>query len=290
MRGITLRKIAQPDLVFTYFNMEDPVVGGYDPPHVALRRAIALAYDNGEEVRVLRKGLAVAAQGFLLPLVTGYDPAMRSEMGTPDLARAKALLDMYGYADRDGDGWRDLPDGRPLVIHAATETDGTVRQFNELLKRRMDALGVRFVFERQQWPENMKQARAGKLQFWLLSSTADSPDVESALQLGYGPMKGEGNYERFDLPAYNALYEKIQQAPDGPARLAMINEAQKLLLAYMPMRAHVHRVRAFLSQPWLTGFDGNPFIYGFWRYLDIDAAAQAARAKAPPTSPPKARP
>jgi ABC-type transport system substrate-binding protein len=176
------------------------------------------------------------------------------------------------------------------VIHAATETDGTVRQFNELLKRRMDALGVRFVFERQQWPENMKQARAGKLQFWLLSSTADSPDVESALQLGYGPMKGEGNYERFDLPAYNALYEKIQQAPDGPARLAMINEAQKLLLAYMPMRAHVHRVRAFLSQPWLTGFDGNPFIYGFWRYLDIDAAAQAARAKAPPTSPPKARP
>jgi ABC-type transport system substrate-binding protein len=281
-KGLVLRTVAQPDLVYTYFNMEDPVVGGYDPQHVALRRAITLAYDNGEEVRLLRKGLAVASQGFLVPLVAGYDPALRSEMGTPDLARAKALLDLYGYVDRDGDGWRDLPDGRPLVIHAAAETDGTIRQFNELWKRRMDALGVRFVFERHQWPENMKQARAGKLQFWLLSNTADLPDAEAALQLGYGPMKGEGNYERFDLPAYNALFEKIQQAPDGPERLAMIAEAQKLLLAYMPMRAHVHRMRAYLSQPWLTGLDGNPFVYGFWRYLDIDPAAQATHAKPKP--------
>ena len=29
---------------------------------------------------------------------------------------------MFGYVDRDGDGWRELPDGKPLVLevrHAA---------------------------------------------------------------------------------------------------------------------------------------------------------------------------
>ena len=38
-----------------YFNMEDPVVGGYAPEKVALRRAISLAYDIDEEIRLIRQ-------------------------------------------------------------------------------------------------------------------------------------------------------------------------------------------------------------------------------------------
>ena len=38
-------------------------------------------------------------------------------------AKAQALLDLYGYVDRDGDGWRDQPDGSPLVIEYATQPD-----------------------------------------------------------------------------------------------------------------------------------------------------------------------
>jgi hypothetical protein len=32
------------------------------------------------------------------------------------LPAAKALLDLYGFLDKNGDGWRDMPDGRPLTI------------------------------------------------------------------------------------------------------------------------------------------------------------------------------
>ena len=32
-------------------------------------------------------------------------------MSDYDPARAKALLDLYGYVDRNGDGWRERPDG-----------------------------------------------------------------------------------------------------------------------------------------------------------------------------------
>lgn len=277
--GMRLRQVVMPDVVYAYFNMEDPVVGGYDPAHVALRRAIAMAYDNKEEVRLLRRGLAVPAQGMVVPDVTGYDPALRSELDHYDPDRAKALLDTYGWVDRDGDGWRDQPDGRPLVIHAAGETDSTTRQFDELMQRRMNQLGVRFVFERRQWPENMKLARAGRLQFWVLSNFATSPDAEDALSVGYGPDKAQGNFERFSLPAYDALYDRIHAAPDGPARDAMIRDAQRLLLAYMPVRPSVHRIRPWILQPWVDGFDGNPFVYGWWRYVDIDPAAQAVHAR-----------
>jgi ABC-type transport system substrate-binding protein len=272
--GMQLRLIARPDVVITYFNMEDPVVGGYTPEKVALRRAIALGYDNAGEIRLLRKGLGIPPQGLVVPMATGYDPKLHTAMSDYDPQRAKALLDLYGYVDRDGDGWRELPDGQPLVLHMATETDSTLRRVSEFWQKQMTALGLHIEFERGQWPEHMKQARAGTLQMWLLSSNAAVPDAEDTLSMGYGPEKGEGNYARFDLPAYNAAFEALLQLPDGPRRQARILEAEKLLLAYMPYKAHVHRVRAVISQPWLVGYPANPFIYGWCRYVDIERKAR----------------
>jgi ABC-type transport system substrate-binding protein len=268
--GMQARFVSRPDVVVTYFNMEDPVVGGYTAEKVALRRAIALAYDNAGEIALLRHGLGRPAQGLVVPMAAGYDPALHTVMSDYDPQRAKALLDLYGYVDRDGDGWRELPDGQPLVLHMATETDSTYRRLNEFWQRMMKPLGVRIEFEHAQWPEHMKQARAGSLQIWLLSLNAGEPDAEDTLNAGYGPNKGEGNYARFDLPAYNAAYEALLQMPDGPQRQARILEAQKLLLAYMPYKAHVNRERAIVSQPWLVGYPANPFVLGWWRCVDIE--------------------
>src|SRR5262249_24783366 len=115
-RGIQLERVPLSDVTFAYFNMTDPVVGGYTPRQEALRRAIGLAYAAQAELRLPRRGQPIVAQGPVMPLTAIYDPDFRSEMGTFDPARAMALLDMYGYKDRDGDGWRELPDGSPLSI------------------------------------------------------------------------------------------------------------------------------------------------------------------------------
>jgi ABC-type transport system substrate-binding protein len=271
-RGMQLRLMPRPDVVYAYFNMEDPVVGGYTPDRVALRRAIGLAYDNVEEIRLLRRQLAIPAQGLVAPGQDGYDPNLRSEMSDYSPERARALLDLFGYVDRDDDGWRERPDGSALVVHMATQTDATSRAVTELWQKRMANIGVHMVFDRGQFSEQLRQARAGALQMWILSSTADSPDADESLVLGYGPNRGDGNFSRFDLPAFDALYDKVHTLPDGPERTAAILAAQKLLLAYMPMKANVHRVRAMISQPWLIGYASNAFNYGYWRFLDIDAA------------------
>jgi len=275
-RGMRLHLVPQPDVLYTYFNMDDPVVGGYTPERVALRRAIALGYDNAEEIRLLRKPLAIPAQGLVAPLVAGYDPAYRSSMGDYDPVRARALLDLYGYVDVNGDGYRERPDGGALVLHMATQPDTTARQLNELWQKKMDAIGIRIVFDRRQWPEQMKRSRAGKLQMWTLGASSDEPDPEDLLALAYGPSKGEGNWSRFDLPDYNADFRRIHELPDGPERASAIAQAQKLLLAYMPMKTHIHRVRLVLTQPWLEGYPANPFVSGYWRFLDIDAARRPA--------------
>ena len=152
--------------------MDDPVVGGYAPDKVALRRAISLGYNTEEEIRLVRRGAMKVAQSQVPPLTFGYDDEFISEMGSFDRARARALLDTYGYVDRDGDGWREQPDGSPLLLVMATQSSQIDRAFNEMWKRQLDALGIKVEFSVNQWPENNKSARSGKLMMWGLGWSA----------------------------------------------------------------------------------------------------------------------
>jgi hypothetical protein len=77
-----------------------------------LRRAIAMAHDVDEEIRLLLNGEAQrlpsdsARRG-------GHDPAYQPLLQY-DPVLANQLLDRYGYR-KGADGWRTLPDGKPLV-------------------------------------------------------------------------------------------------------------------------------------------------------------------------------
>jgi ABC-type transport system substrate-binding protein len=269
-KGLRAVRFPYPEVAFSYFNMEDPVVGGYTPDKVALRRAISLAVDVDKEIRLPRRGQAIPAQGPFGPGTFGYRPNFKSEMSEHSLAKAKALLDLYGYVDKDGDGWRDLPDGKPLVLAYATQPDSQSRQLIEQWQKNMDAVGIRIEFKTAKWPENLKSANAGKLMMWGVSWVATAPDGDTFLALGDGRAKGSANKSRFDLPAYNALYQKQKHLPDGPERQAVMEQAAKLMIAYMPYKISVHRLFTDLAQPWVLGFDRNVFLRDFWQYVDID--------------------
>jgi ABC-type transport system substrate-binding protein len=101
-QGIQVYRTLASDVTVTVFNMESAAVGGFEPERVALRRAISLATNVEQEIRIERKGQAIPAQSGLMPNTTGYDPAFKGDGYHP--ARARALLDRYGYVDQDGDG------------------------------------------------------------------------------------------------------------------------------------------------------------------------------------------
>jgi ABC-type transport system substrate-binding protein len=271
-RGIQADRYVNADFTMTWFNMEDPVVGGYTADKVALRRAVGLAYNTDREIRAARRGAAIAAQAPMPPGCFGYDASFRSEHSSHDPARARALLDLYGYVDRDGDGWRELPDGRPLLLQMATQASYFERQLDENWQKSLAEIGVRVKFNTAQWPENLKSARAGKLQMWGLGSTATTPDAQPAFNYMYGPSIGSTNYARFKLPAFDAIYEKMAALPDSPERAALFLEASKLLTAYMPYKMHVHRILIHLAQPWITGFRQTLFRNEIWQYVEVDAA------------------
>jgi ABC-type transport system substrate-binding protein len=270
-KGIRMERVQLSDISMMYFNMDDPVVGGYKPEKVALRRALGLAYNSGEEVRLPRRGQAIVANGPVMPNTTSYDPSFRSEMGTFDRARAIALLDMYGYTDKNGDGWRDMPDGSPLVLEVNTLGSSDSRELDEIVKKNMDAVGVKFVFKIGQWPEQLKAAQAGKMQMWQVGLSAAQPDSGPVLQIGYSKQFGQQNLARFSNRKFDELFEKQGVMPDGPQRDALIREASLILIAYMPYKIRVHRIGTDLWQPWLMGYKRHPFSNSFWRYIDIDS-------------------
>ena len=108
--------------------------GGAAPRH-------RLAIDVEREIHLVRRGQAIAgAVGRGAAHHRLRPGASRARMSDYDPARAKALLDLYGYVDRDGDGWRELPDGQPLVLEDRDPArPASARQLDELWKKNMDA-------------------------------------------------------------------------------------------------------------------------------------------------------
>ena len=70
-QGITAYRTVGPEGVLTIYNMEDPVVGGYAPARIALRRALNLAVDIPREINLARRGQAIPAQSPSVPHTTG---------------------------------------------------------------------------------------------------------------------------------------------------------------------------------------------------------------------------
>jgi ABC-type transport system substrate-binding protein len=216
----------------------------------------------------------VRAQSSLMPNTVGFDPGFRSEMGDFNLARAKALLDLFGYVDRNGDGWREQPDGAPLVLEWATTPDQRARQRDELRRKDMTALGIRTEFHPAKWPENLKNARAGKLMVWSLGYSSAQPDGQSALDRGASVHVGGQNLARFRSKEFDAIYARMRHLPDGPERDSYFLEAKRLLIAYAPYKNHVHRILTDLAQPWLHGYRRPLYWNEWWHYVDIGTAQE----------------
>jgi oligopeptide transport system substrate-binding protein len=285
--GVHVFRELQPEITYYAFNMNDIVqggqpnpIGGYTPERIALRRAMVLAHDRQREIDIVRKGQAIGAQSPVPPGVVGYDPDFHSDAQEYDVPKAKALLDMFGYVDRDGDGWREQPDGKALVIgHKYNAYGQEYRQQAELFQKSMADIGLKVEATAVQFSDLLKDKKVHNYVTAQSAWIADYPDAQNFLQLLYGPNTGQSNESEFKLPEYDRLYEKSVQLPDGEERNRLYREMDRLFLAYAPWRLGVHRIFNHLQYPWVKGYKKHPILYTNFKYLDIDVAAQQAATK-----------
>jgi oligopeptide transport system substrate-binding protein len=275
-RGVTLERLTQPAVQYAYFNMEDRVVGGYTNDKVALRRAIVMAFNTPELISVVYQGQALPATQPIPPNVPGHDETLN--VAAPyDPPAARALLDKFGYVDRNGDGFRDLPDGTPLKLVMASTPTTRDREIDEIWQRNLKAVGIRVEFMKQKWPDLLKMGKAGQLQFWRVGWINAYAEGDAFVQLLYGGNIGQTNYSRFDLPEYNALYRQSRMLPDGAERNRLYRKMSELVAAYNPWALHVYTVEDTLVQPWVRGYRKNAYWEHPWQYIGIDKARLAAK-------------
>ena len=171
-------------------------------------------------------------------------------MSDYDPARARALLDLYGYVDRDGDGWRERPDGSPLALRdghraradlprlrrAVAEVHGGARPAHRLQHR---AVAREPEGRRRRQADDVDAGRVGRRR----------PTARTRWRACTARWPGNDNLARFQLDAFDRLYDRAQVLPDGPEREALFREAQRIAVAYMPYKIHVHRIHTDLTPP-----------------------------------------
>ncbi|NLK07687.1 MAG: ABC transporter substrate-binding protein [Firmicutes bacterium] len=101
-----------------FFNLGEKTTGTFSPKAIEFHRT-----EEGKELYAKWRDLYVE-----------YEPE-----------RAETLLDSIGVVDQDGNGWRDLPSGAPLMVRidfdaTASKTD---IQANEMAKADWEAVGIR---------------------------------------------------------------------------------------------------------------------------------------------------
>ena len=273
-RGIVHMRFGAPSVTFTYFNMMDPAVGGYSNAQIALRRAIAMGFNIDEMIRVLFAGNALPANQLLPPGVNGHDASLPPK-SLYDPAGARALLDRFGFRDRDGDGYRETPDGKSLTVVRGTLPESWYREVDTLWKKNMDAIGIRMEVQQQTFAELINLSRGGKLPMFNLGYRSLEPSGYQILQTPWGRSPIDTNPSQFKQAEYDAAYEQFLRTPAGPARTALARKMSEVAQAYMPMLLHTYGVGNVVMYPWVLGY--WPSQFGFsWKYLDIDLAKRAA--------------
>ncbi len=266
-RGVEMQRATELAVAYTYFNMEDPVVGGYTPEKVALRRAICSAYNVDDEVRIIRQGQAMVATQPIPPDVAGhvndykgfarYDPGVARRAPRPvRIPRSQrrrlprnARRHAVGHPDRVG----ARPDGTPVRRAVATQPGGGRPQgrvpetemagfVQSGARRTAAALGAR--------PQQHRRR--------LLHAAVLRPE------------RGRSEPRALSQRRLRRALPKSRRVPAASERVQLYAKMTDIVAAYAPWCPHAFRVSSTVIAPTVRGYKKNVYyFYPPWQYLDI---------------------
>jgi peptide/nickel transport system substrate-binding protein len=138
--------------VFITFN-QNPIEGeddaGISPPQLTwlsnktFRQAMASLIDRETLINNVAYGFGYP-QYSAIPTASPYYWEGAPDAAFPyDPQAAADMLDSIDYIDRDGDGWREDPDGTKISLHLATNAGNTTREATcELFQQEAAAVGI----------------------------------------------------------------------------------------------------------------------------------------------------
>jgi oligopeptide transport system substrate-binding protein len=247
-----LREILPGELVIS------PYLGSYyfgfnntRPPfqdNLALRMALSLAVDREILTQRVTGAGEIAAYGFVPP-VTGYTGQKAPWADWTQEQRndeARRLYREAGYSEEN-----------PLVVEVLYNTDQNHKRVaGALAAMWKQTLGVRAKLLNQEWKvflENRK--RKIITQVFRSGWIGDYNDAYTFSQLMHS--RNGQNDPGYRSAAYDDLLEQAAQEADPARRRALLEAAERQLLADMPLIPLYFYVSKRLVKPWVGGFTPN---------------------------------
>jgi peptide/nickel transport system substrate-binding protein len=265
-RGITRIAFPEPFGFYLYFNVADADIGGMGNARIALRRAMAFAFDAEELTRIVYAGQAIPANQIVPPGVGGHDSTLPTK-SLYDPATAKALLDRFGYK-RGADGYRNAPDGTPLTLTLSQRSGAVSREIETLWKKNMDAVGLRTAFRQAPFQDIIKELEKGKFQLYYGGFGGSPSGYAELIQLS-SKQPQRVNVSQFRLAEYDRSLDQFLRTGDDEEQVGAARTMSEIARTYMPQLPAVYRLDNNFVQPWVQGF-APPVFSSYWKYLDID--------------------
>jgi ABC-type transport system substrate-binding protein len=289
-RGIELSTAVTTSVLYTGFNLRDPVVGGTGESARRLRQALAIAVDYEELISIFANGRGIPAQGPLPPGIFGHRSGAEGVNSyvyewTPGgprrrgLDQARRLLAEAGYPDG-----REAATGRPLVLHLDTTARGPDDKARlDWMRKQLAKLDVQLVVRATDYNRFQDKMREGTAQIFQWGWNADYPDPENFLFLLYGPngkVQGGGeNAANYANPEFDRRFEQMKNMENGPERQRIIDEMIEIARQDSPWLWGYHPVTYSLRHAWVGNSKPNLMANNALKYLRVDPALRAERRK-----------
>ncbi len=267
-KGITEVKVPLLDFIFRGFNMEDPLVGGYEAKQRALRQAICLSMDWEELNEAQYFGLCVVYDGPIPPALDGHPESHTAAVSYrgPDYARAREKLREAGY-EIDS---RGKVVGLPPIEFYTSRGDESVR-IVEMMLRNLENVGIQLNVRYVDFSALIEAVNNKKAPFFSFAWGSDYPDAENNLALFYSKNKAPGsNHFNYDRPEFDRMYEKSRTLPPGTERNELYVKMRDMLIEDSPYAGSLARQRQYVLHPWLKNFKPTEDFYTYVKYLDVD--------------------
>lgn len=253
----------QLNTYFYGFNMNRPVF--HD--HPGLRRALSLVIDREKLAALVLRVGELPAYGWIPPGIDNYTPQSLDYRGKPmpeRIAEARRLYAAAGYSAT-----------HPLSVELRYN-DGEIHTKLAIAVSSMwqEALGVQTRLVAVEFKSLLQDIDRGDVEIFRSSWSGDYNDAYTYAQ--YLKSDFGINLPKYQNPQYDALLQQAASQVDVAARRALLEQAERLMLADHPLMPLYFYVNKHLVKPRVVGWYDNVMNVIYSKDLALQGRAPSA--------------
>jgi peptide/nickel transport system substrate-binding protein/oligopeptide transport system substrate-binding protein len=223
--------------------------------NVHLRRALNYAVDREFLCEKILGGEDAPAKGVLPPETPGCDPALTGY--SYDLERARDELREAGY----GPGLEPVERLPEMTLYFNSRPPGA--EAAQAVQADFQRIGVRVQLRALDLAALLEATNQEEPDLFRLTWAADFPDAESFLRIFHSGLAGSaGNRARYSNARADDLLDRSRRELQPEKRLALLREAERIIVADAPWVFLSHGRTHLLVKPYVRGLELTPMDVG----------------------------